>query len=377
MNKMLFMIATSFFWFSLYAYVPELSTYAKDLGASYQIIGVITGAYGFTQMLLRIPLGILSDRLNRRKIFIQIGMLATIVSALITFFFPSVFSLLVTRLLAGVAASTWVTFTVLFASYYKHEESPKAIGIMNSYNAVGQIIAMVLGGIISLQFGTRSLYLLGAIGGIAGFILSFMIRENKEIELVPVHIKELFLIAADTTLVKVSVLAILSQLITFATTFGFVPIVAQQLGANSMQLGLLTAIGNIPGIWIPTLAGTMLVHLWGQTKTLVYGFMLSALLCMITPFISSLWILMGAQLLVGTGRGMVFPLLMGLSIKNIEASKRATAMGIFQAVYGVGMIIGPIILGTIAGEFGLTTGFIVTGFIGIAASLLTIRFKIV
>ncbi len=377
MNRIFFMIATSFFWFSLYAYVPELSTYAKDLGASYEVIGIIAGAYGLTQTLLRIPLGMLSDRLNKRKMFIQFGMVVTIISSLITFFFPSVFSLLVTRLLAGVAASTWVTFTVLFASYYKREESTKAIGIMNGYNAAGQLSAMLLGGFISLQFGTRYLYLLGAIGGLGGLILSFIISENKEVSFIPLHIKELFLIAADSVLIKVSILAILSQLITFATTFGFVPIIAQNLGATSIQLSLITAIGIVPAIWMPALTGTVLIRLWGETKTLVYGFMLSAVLCIMTPFISALWVLMIVQFFVGVARSMVFPLLMGLSIRNIEVNKRGTAMGIFQAVYGVGMIIGPIILGSLAGQFGLTVGFIVTGLIGVSASLLTMKFKII
>lgn len=376
MNKMLFMIATSFFWFSLYAYVPELSTYAKELGANYEMIGLIAGSYGLTQTLLRIPLGIVSDGLNKRKLFIEIGMLITIISCLVTFFFPTIFSLLVTRLLAGIAASTWVLFTVLFASYYKHEESPKAIGIMNAYNAIGQLAAMLLGGFISLKFGTRYLFLLGAIGGLFGLGLSFFIDENQQINRVPLHIKEVFLIACDKRLGKVSILAILSQLLTFATTFGFVPIVAENLGASHVQLSLITAIGIIPAVWVSTLSATVFVRLWGENKTLIYGFTLSAILCIITPIISNLWILIITQFFAGVGRSMVFPLLMGLSIRNIDESKRATAMGFFQAVYGIGMIVGPIILGALAGQFGLTAGFMVTGLIGIGAVLLTMKFKI-
>ena len=36
----------------------------------------------------------------------------------------------------------------------------------------------------------------------------------------------------------------------------------------------------------------------------------------------------------------------------------------FQAVFGIGMIVGPIILGSIGDLFGLTIGFIVVGVLG-------------
>jgi len=58
---------------SLYAYVPILSPYAESLGASYKMVGMIIGSYGFTQMLLRIPLGIISDKMGNRKLFIISG----------------------------------------------------------------------------------------------------------------------------------------------------------------------------------------------------------------------------------------------------------------------------------------------------------------
>ena len=58
----LYQAAVMLFWFSQYTYVPHLSAYLKDLGASLTLIGIVTGSYGFTQMLARIPLGILYIR---------------------------------------------------------------------------------------------------------------------------------------------------------------------------------------------------------------------------------------------------------------------------------------------------------------------------
>lgn len=373
-NKVLFLVATSFFWFALYAYIPELSTYAEELGGSYKTIGIITGAYGFTQMLLRIPLGILSDRLNNRKGFVIFGIIITIISSLITFFNPSIYSLLVTRLLAGVSAATWVAFTVLFSSYFKKEEATKSIGIINSFNAVGQLAAMLIGGVISYKFGTRYLYLLAAFGGVLSLVLAFSIEENKSINKKAMTLKDILIVAGNKKLLIVSFLAILSQMITFATIFGFVPIVAKDLGANNFQLSLLTAFGILPAVIMSTVASTYFVTLWGAKKTIITGYLISAALCIVIPFIPNLLILFIVQLISGAGRSLVFPLLMGLGIQDFAQHQRATAMGFFQALYGVGMVLGPIILGFISEQFDLVTGFFVTGIFGIVAIYVTKEF---
>ncbi len=369
--KLIFLASVTFFWFSLYAYIPELSTYAKDLGASYKLIGIITGAYGFTQMLLRIPLGIVSDRLNNRKGFILLGIFVTIVSSMVTFIYPSAYSLLATRLLAGVSAATWVAFTVLFASYFKKDESTKAIGIVNSFNALGQLVAMFIGGFVSFKFGTRYLYLLAALGGLIAFIAAISIRENKVEDKKPMSLREIIVVVRHRKLIVVSILAILSQIVTFGTVFGFVPIVAQNLGANSFQLSMLSVATILPAIIISSASGTFFVKWWGATKTIIIGYTISAVLCIYIPFIPNLVILLIVQLLSGIGRSMVFSLLMGLCILDFEHDKRATAMGFFQAIYGIGMVAGPVILGFVSAKFGLTTGFIVVGIIGLFAVAVT------
>ena len=63
----LFCLVTGLFWFSMYTYVPVLTSYIESLGASHKMAGTIVGSYGFVQMILRIPLGILSDRMHKKR----------------------------------------------------------------------------------------------------------------------------------------------------------------------------------------------------------------------------------------------------------------------------------------------------------------------
>ena len=65
--QVLLYFINAFFWMTVYTYVPIFPAYIKNTGATATMIGLITGSYGVVQMLLRLPLGILSDRLRRRK----------------------------------------------------------------------------------------------------------------------------------------------------------------------------------------------------------------------------------------------------------------------------------------------------------------------
>ena len=83
MNAMqsLFCVAMLLYWFSMYTYVPILPLYAASLGASYKMVGLVIGVYGITQLLLRIPQGILSDRWRKRKLFVLLAMAVSCASA--------------------------------------------------------------------------------------------------------------------------------------------------------------------------------------------------------------------------------------------------------------------------------------------------------
>lgn len=367
----LYYLVTSLFWFSLYTYVPNLSIYAENLGASHKLIGLILSSYGFTQMVLRIPLGIYSDTINKRKIFILAGILSSLVSALGMGLFPNPWALLFFRGLSGVAAAVWVPFTVLFSSYFTSEDSSKAMGYINSFNALGQMIAMLLGGLMSGKISPQAPFFLAAGVGAIALLLGTGIVEKKE-DREPMKIRELLLVGKDKNVLIPSGLAVLVQLITFASVYGFTPIAAQKIGANEMQTGLLTTLSTLPGILASAMSGSVFVRKYGERKTVTFGFLALALSCAVIPSITNLNLLYLSQMVGGFARGSIFSLLMSLSIQSVESHKRATAMGFFQAIYGLGMFLGPILVGIISDLAGLSWGFWIVGIMGLVASFLAL-----
>jgi len=283
------------------------------------------------------------------------------------YLFPNPYSLLIARFIAGIASATWVNFTVLYISYYNSDESNKAVGLVNAHSKMGQLLAMFLGGLIASYFGIRSIFFLSIIISTISFILCITVKERDVIVNEGRKSTGLTSIIRNRRIVHLSLLSAVVQLVAYSTTFAFTPIIASSLGARDFQLGLLTTLFNFPQVIFSILAGTLIVGKIGERNTLLIGFGLITGVCFATPFVGSLNLLFGLQFLAGIGNAITFAMLMSMVIKDVEDDMMTTTMGFYQAVFGLGLTFGPIILGLIADRFSLTSGYLTIGAVGIMA----------
>ncbi len=370
-HKIVLGAAIWFYWFSLCAYVPILPTYAQALGASYQLIGVIIGAFGFTQMTLRLPLGIVADRVTKRRVLLLAGTAISIAAGLGMWLVRDPLALLLFRMLAGVAATAWVVQTVMFAGHYPPAESAKAMGLVTAVVNSGEMVAMLAGGLVAEAWGQEQAFLLAAVMGLAAFGCNAAIREAAAAKPgEPVRLAEAAAIARDRSLGLASVLGFILQVITYATAFGFVPLAAKSLGASFTEIGLLPTVYMLPGIAASMLSGTVLLRMFGERRLLTGSLLAMAVACLAIPYAASLTALFLFQAVGGFARGLAFPLLMALCIRRIAGGRQATAMGFFQAAYGMGMFLGPLAVGKLSQAAGLDWGFWAVGLVGVAGAAL-------
>lgn len=362
-----FMAATAAYWGSLYTYVPILSPYSQHLGASFSMVGLIVAAYGLSQLLLRIPTGIYSDRLGLRRPFLWAGCLAAMVAAAGMFVSVSPMQVLIYRGVSGVAAAMWVAFTVLFASYYPQEQTTRAVGILMFCSSTAQLTATYIGGWLTQYLGWRAPFAAAVLLAAVGFALVFLVQEQRSHRSQTLNIRELLQVGKNSRLLTVSLLGAFSQYVTFVTVYGFTPSYASSLGATQVQLGTLTLISSIPAAVASLLGGTWLANRLGERRLVASGFALAGLATISIPYMHGMGSLYVTQALGGVGRGVVFPVLMAMSIKTVLPEKKATAMGFFQSIYALGMTFGPAISG-FAGDFlGMSGIFLSAGAIGCLA----------
>ena len=355
------------YWGALYVYSPILSVYAQSLGASFTIVGIVVGAYGFVQMWLRIPLGIWSDRLGRRLPFLYAGHFFNLVGCLGLAMAPTPMYLIVFRGVLGISAATWVAFTVLFASYFPANQSPKAMGVITAINGISLITVNGLGGQIAQMWGMGATFYAGAVLAAIGLIATVPIKEHRT-HREPPTFRQIWRIITHPALMLVASITALNHYAFWATTFGFVPVYAADLGASKLTLGIIGVAALVPYTLTAPMNHRFAARL-GENRAVFVGILVMAVTMFVVPLINNIPLLAISQGASGFGRGLVYPLLMGLSIREISGEDRATAMGVYQAVYAIGMFLGPTTAGAVADAVGLSGAFIIAGAVSAIAAV--------
>ena len=362
-NEFLLLTAIFLFWFSVYTYPSFLTSWATDkLGAAKVMAGMIVGSYGLTQMVLRIPLGIVSDILKKRKLFVMLGFgLSILASSGLALVALSAGREQVPRWLAvgallfrgmsGMTAATWVTFSVLYSASYSGDQVAAAMSRIVVPQCGSQIIAMLLGAQLAGHFGEFWAFLLATLAGIAGLLVMARVPEQRPTG-EPMTLRGFLEVARNRQLVSGTVLATVYQLVVWATVQGFVQNWAREvIGLTTAQLGYLSVANLLPTTVVSRFSGTVLTRRFGRRAVLTAGFVLMGIACLLYPRTNSLVSLLSVQALLGAGVGLIMPLTMASAIETVPGEKRSTAMGIYQAIYGLGMFLGPVIAGAVIERF--------------------------
>jgi len=371
-DHVLFLTVTVLYWAALYTYIPILSPYLDSLDSGYMFAGIVLGSYGFVQLLLRLPLGIASDRMKVRKPYILLGMLTGALSCFMFAVLPGLGWALAARSIAGVSASTWVAFTVLYAGYFAKAQTTRAMSQISFMTVCGQLIAMGLSGYLTDMWGWKATFWAGAAAGFLGLVLALGIKEPRHgVDRDPIRIQDIQNVVRESRLIKVSVLSVLAHSVLFITMFGYTPSHAVNLGATPGQLSLLVFAFMIPHGLASLTSGQWLVPRIGIWPTLLVGFIGAAICTACIPLLPNFQALAVTQMFNGWFQGLYFPLFLSMVLEPFETKLRATAMGFYQAIYSAGMFAGPFVAGGINAVTGLAGGFYLGGAAAFVAALLS------
>jgi predicted MFS family arabinose efflux permease len=169
-----------------------------------------------------------------------------------------------------------------------------------------------------------------------------------------------------------SVLAAIVQYYVWAVTFSFMPILAGRLGATDVSQSMLMSL-HVGLVALGSFSAAGIVRRVGALRLVYVTFFFLALGTALTALAPNLAAVFVAQFLLGVGRGLGYPVLMGLSIRDVADAQRTTAMGLHQSVYSIGMFAGPWLSGIMADAMGIRPMLGVTAAVCLVAALALIR----
>ena len=363
-------VATYFFWSSLYLYVPVLPLHARTLGASLEMIGYVIASYAIGQLLLRIPIGIGSDIVGRRP-FAIVALVLSGLGGIWLALSPDPWSLFAARSLTGVAAAGWVAISVLLASYYPSGKTSKAMAVIMSVNTISLVSSTFIGGLMAEHIGTLSTFYVAAAIAFGGAALLFTAPEPKISKGVKYSLSTLMSVLSNRNMLRISIIAITLQFVTFAVNFGFLPVHAENLGASKSEVGYITTAGLLAAV-IGTWAAAWLTGKTTTTASILLASFATLASLIVMTIATDLIALGSLQALNGFGRGLMNTVLISVALESAPSAIRATAMGSYQALYAIGMLLGPAVSGPVADGFGIEMVFWVSAGITIFGALVAL-----
>lgn len=146
---------------------------------STSFIGIIIGSYGISQMVLRLPVGLLANYRNKHKMIMLIGSLSSGCASLFRIIFNNGIGFLIGNLFSVFASAMWISFMVLYMSFYPKDQQTKAISSIIVANNLGMLLEFITSTLLYEKIGMQMICLLSVVSEIISALFISLLPKEK------------------------------------------------------------------------------------------------------------------------------------------------------------------------------------------------------
>lgn len=345
--------------FGLFMVLPVLSLYAVDYkGNTPFLMGLALGIYGFSQSLLQIPMGLLSDRFGRKTIVLA-GLLLFALGSVVAALSTSIEGLVIGRFLQGCGAVS-SALMALVADLTTEQHRTRAMAAVGASIGLAFSVAMIAGPVLAASVGLSGLFWLTALLACIGIVLMLKVvpepppeaATKSHLDTVPaLAMLKRVLLAPDLVRLNLGVLVLHCTLMAL---FTLVPtLLEHQLGLPRRQHW---------EVYVPVLIGSFiamipLMILAERRQQVRLGFLVAIGALIVALVLMGLAYSVNAVVLLALfvfffGFNLLEAQLPSLVSKLSFTGGRGTAMGVFSTCQFMGIFMGGMLGGWLQQSVG-------------------------
>lgn len=342
----LFLVGTIFNGIGNGIFNVIMQLYFSSLGFSSSALGSIFMMNPISATILMIPMGILGDRIGKKKM-LWLGAAAVLLSLPLVLASRSVEMFMVGFLAIGVCNASAVVFSPLYSSFFDKGDLDKAFGLWGSLNIVTMSMGSLLGFVppylvknhgYTLQNAYWVFMAVGAFFFVSQYLFYLMSTRGMT---EPKRENGLnFTLTSRDLVAKISLIHLVAG-VSIGVFFSLFPFyVNRKFGIQSDALGSLFFASNFVSAGAQAIAPKVSKKL-GTLKTIGVVFGLATPFYLLIPLAPS-FILLSALYIVRLGFGaMAQPLLSSTFMKHLHEEEKSTANSIRMMSMQGGNIVGP------------------------------------
>lgn len=349
-NFLIICLAQFCFALSMSVIDPVFPVYIASFGVSYALIGFVMSAFGLTRVFVEIPGGVLADRLGHRNLLL-LGTGLALSSHIVAGLASSYLELVISRMIVGVGSA----FSMTAGLMYVGEQSPplqrqRNIARYQSMFSMGGIIGPTLGGVLSDLLGIRLIFFVAGGLTVIGMILNLQLRVTRRQTPpnVPLSIRQVGKVIVNPLILVLCAATFLTFFMFSSIRGTMIPLYGiNDLGLSTTQIGLIFSVtsativsillGVIPALDQRISGPHLLVLSLGIATSAI------AALSLASDFVSL--ILLSLPLGIGFSLIQPTPFVMILDLATVET--RGLMMGVLRTTGDFGIIVGPLLVGSL------------------------------
>jgi MFS family permease len=342
--------------------MPIFTLYGLALTPSRFLVGLATGVFGIVQAFLEIPLGLLSDRVGRKRVLL-FGNLFFLAGAVLSALAPNIGVLIVARMLQGAGATGSALLSYVADSIPK-EERGRALGLINTLFCLSFLVGVIAGPGLAGWVGFSGLFWIGAILTVPASGLILMAGAEPRASRRALSGKSFRRLLVLRPLLGVNVAALLANY-GIAAMFFLLPLVlTPYLAVGSFWRFILPMV--LTGIVALTLLSRWMDR--GRRKEVSVFAAISLFLGSLLPLTKSYPLLLAGYSLFFLGFAVELTLLGSMMTLLVPEESAGAKSGLFSVFQSLGIFLGGVITGLVIG-WDAAWGFL---FVSVAALALGI-----